>query len=219
MNEETRCRLREEDLAFFGRIAADVSHEMRNVLSIIGEYAGLLDELLALATRRKPPDCERLKKLSANIARQVKKGTEGMERFSRFAHATDEPTASCDLTSLMENMAALAQRHVTLAGCRLEAELPEKPIPVRTNPLSLQRALFSAVQLILEPLEKGESVTMKLLAQGASAVISVSAAVAAGSDFSGRISQLSAVVNELKGSVETSSADGVLSLVLTVPIE
>ena len=47
MNDELHRRLREEDLAFFGRIGADVSHDMRNVLSVIGEYAGLLDDLLA----------------------------------------------------------------------------------------------------------------------------------------------------------------------------
>ncbi|MHC4177935.1 MAG: sensor histidine kinase [Planctomycetota bacterium] len=219
MNEELHRSLREEDLAFFGRIGADVSHEMRNVLSIIGQYAGLLDDLLALAKGRKLKDYAKLQEIPAKIAGQVRKGTEAMERFSRFAHATDERTASFDLTALTGNLAALAQRHVTRAGCRLEAKLPDEAIPVRANSFSLQRAVFSAIELILEFLERGEPVTMKLVTQGPTAVISLSGSAAGGGELSGRISRLSAVMNELKGGVETSSAGGALSLNLTVPIQ
>ena len=66
MNEDLHSRLRQEDLAFFGMMGAEVSHEMRNVLSIISEYAGLLDDLLRLAEKGKALDHVRLKKLSAN---------------------------------------------------------------------------------------------------------------------------------------------------------
>ena len=51
--KEPSCRLREEELAFFAKIGADITHEMRNVLSIVGENAGLLDDQLALARGRK----------------------------------------------------------------------------------------------------------------------------------------------------------------------
>jgi signal transduction histidine kinase len=219
MTEELRRRLREEELAFFGRIGADVSHEMRNVLSVIGEYAGLLDDLLAHVDDGSRLDCEKLKQLSAKITRQIRKGTEAMERFSRFAHATDEQTASFDLTELTRNMAALAERHVTLAGCRLETDLPESAMSVRSEPFSLQHAVFSAIQLILEFLEKGALVTLRLVVQGRTAMIFISgtAASAGGDQLSGRISQLSAAMNELKGSIETSCSEGTISLILTLP--
>lgn len=219
MNEELEHRLRREELAFFGKIGADVSHEMRNVLSVIGEYAGLLDDLLALAKGRKSLDHARLRELSAKIAAQVSKGTETMQRFSRFAHAADEHTASFDLTALAGNMTALARRHVTLSGCRLEAELPQEPIPLRASPFSLQYAVFSAIQLILEFLQKGELATISLVNQGPTAVISISGSAAGGNGSSAKTSQLSAVMNDLKGSMETSWADGILTVSLTVPIE
>lgn len=218
MSEQPHLRhCREEGLAFFGRIGADVSHEMRNVLSIVGENAGLLDDQLALAERGKPLDCEKLKKLSARITRQVTRGTRTMERFSRFAHAADEEAASSDLRAITETVAALAQRHVILAGCKLEADLPEEAIHVKANPFSLQHAVFSAIELILEVLESGQVVTIKLADRGATAVMSVSGAADGAGELSGRISRLSAVMNELEGSVETSREGGVLSLILTIP--
>jgi len=208
------CR---EGLAFFGKIGADVTHEMRNVLSIVGENAGLLDDQLALAENGKSLDHENLKKLSARITRQVTRGTQTMERFSRFAHAADEEAASSDMTAITETVAAMAQRHVVLAGCRLEADLPDEAIHVTANPFSLQHAVFSAIELILDSLENGQVVTIKLAGRGAAAVMSVSGSVTGGGELSGRISRLSAVINELEGSVETSRENGVLSLTLTIP--
>ena len=209
----------EEQLAFFGKIGADTTHEMRNVLSVIGEYAGLLDDMLALAERGNSLDYAKLKKLCAKMTGQVGKGTEAMERFSRFAHAADRRTASCDLTALAGNMAALAQRQVTLAGCRLEVELPDEAMPVRANPFSLQHAVFSAIEIVLESEGNGELITVKLAAQGNSAVMTISRGGADPGQLSDRVSQLSAGLSELGASVETSREDEVLSLILSVPTE
>lgn len=222
MNQQPEPRPGDEDLAFFGRIGADVSHEMRNVLSVIGEVAGLLDDLVALAGKRKPLDLERVRKLSARITGQVRRGTETMERFSRFAHATDEPIASFDLAALAGNMALLAGRQAAMAGCKLEVELPDKPIPVRTRSFSLQRAVFSALQVILDSPEKGELIRLAVVAQGGEAVISFSASVAgddADGELAGRISRLEGIAAELNGTVETTCREGNLSITLAVPIQ
>jgi len=217
MNDVQYSSLHEEELAFFGKVGASVSHEMRNVLSIVGEYAGLLADLVAVAENGRPPDYTKFKELSANIIRQVRKGTEAMERFSRFAHTTDERRASCDLTVLTADMAALAQRYVTLAGCRLEVQLPDAATPLNTCAFALQRAIHSAIGLLLEFLQKGELVTLKLVAEGPTAVISVSGKAAAASELSARIPPLCAVMKELKGSADASCKAGVLCLALTVP--
>jgi len=218
MNQEI-CRLRKEELAFFAEIGAGVSHEMRNILAIIGQNAGLLDDPLALARRGKLRDPEKLKQVAARIARQVDKGIEAMERFSRFAHAADERRASVDVAALVENVTALARRHVRYDGGSLETELPDEPLPVTTNPFSLQHALFTSIQMVRQCTEKGAALTVKMANKGTAAVLVVSAAAASGNDrLSRRLDELSVVTDELEGSVETSSADGVLSLILTLPI-
>ena len=213
------CRLREEELAFFAQIGADVSHEMRNVLSIVNENAGLLDDQLALARGRKVPDIEKLKKVAARITRQVSKGIEVMDCFSRFAHAADERQASVDLTGLVRDVTVLARRHVRQLGGSLSATLPDQPIPLMSNPFSLQRALFCCLQMVWESAEQGAPVSVDLADHGTAAVLTVSGAEAPGSDgLSRRRSELDVVVKELAANVETSIAQGVLVLVLTLPV-
>jgi light-regulated signal transduction histidine kinase (bacteriophytochrome) len=218
MTEEL-CRLREEELALFAKIGADISHEMRNVLSIVNENAGLLDDQLALARGRKVPDLDKLKKVAARTARQVSKGIEVMERFSRFAHAADEQEASVDLVTVVGDVTVLAQRHFRHLGGSLEVAFPDQPVPITTNPFSLQYTLFRCVQIVWECAEKNEPVRVTLSHQGTAAVLTVSGAAIPGSDeISHRRSELTVVLNELEASVETSCADGVLLLVLTLPV-
>ena len=218
--KEQSCQLREEELAFFAKIGADITHEMRNVLSIVGENAGLLDDQLALARGRKVPDPEKLKKVATRIDRQVKKGIEVMERFSRFAHAADEQRASVDLTAFVKDVTVLVQRHVRHLGGSLTTALPDQPLPITTHPFSLQRALFCCLQMVWQCADKSGPVSIELSNQETSAVLTVSGAAVPGSDgLSYRISELSVVVNDLEASVDTSSEDGVLSLILTLPVQ
>ena len=200
-------------------IGADVSHEIRNVLSVIGEYAGLLDDLTGLAEKGGSLDYAKLRRASQSITKQVKRGTLMMERFSRFAHAADEPVASFDLGALVENMAALAQRRAALAGCRLEAEPPGQAMPVQGDPFALQHLVFSAIQAMLEFSDKGEHLRVSAAREGAAAAVCISAA-AAGGEPSGRIrQQLAAAADECGASLKTSWAEGRLSLILTIPVE
>ena len=47
-----------DDLLFFGRIGASVSHELKNVLAVMNEQAGLLGDLACMAARGMPLDPE-----------------------------------------------------------------------------------------------------------------------------------------------------------------
>jgi light-regulated signal transduction histidine kinase (bacteriophytochrome) len=218
MNENTDHHLREENLAFFAKIGAGVSHEMRNVLSIVGEYAGLLSDLMAAAQRGKSVESAKLAKLAASITRQVKKGTEAMERFSRFAHAADQLMGPADLTALTQNTVALVQRHGDVPGCTLEVDLPETAIPTTTNPFSLQQAVFHSIQLMLQTAGENQPVAVQLTQPGPAAQISVSDNARDDGRLAGGISAVSVLMEELGGRAEATVADGRRSVTLTLPI-
>ena len=218
MNEGSQRHPCEQELVFFGRIGADVTHDVRNVLSVIGEYAGLLDDLLAMSGQGRPVDGQKLQKLSAGLSGQVRKGTEIMERFSRFSHATDERTVSFDLVELAQNMAAMVQRRVNLAGCRLETELPRKPIPVTSSPFSLQHAIFCAIEHVLDLPDRGELITMTVEKRRPAAAISIAAA-ADGDGLSCSPAHLASVMEPLNGTADAACADGTLTLTLTISLK
>jgi hypothetical protein len=47
--DNTQDLLQYESLAFFGKINASISHELKNVMAIISETAGLLKDLSDMA--------------------------------------------------------------------------------------------------------------------------------------------------------------------------
>jgi len=51
----------ENALKFFGKMTASISHELKNVLAIINENAGLLEDLCAMAEKGRPVDPVRIK--------------------------------------------------------------------------------------------------------------------------------------------------------------
>ena len=216
---QTRDHRPGQELVFFGKIAADVCHEMRNTLSIIAEYAGLAADLLAVDEHGACRDPVRVKELAASIVEKVRTGTQAMERFSRFAHSADVQTTSFDLAALAENMTALSQRRVALRGCRLQAQLPDGTISVRANPLSLQCAMLSAIELMLECQERDTLATIEVSAQGSMARITISGRARGSDNLSDRIAEVAAIMNVLEGTANASLETGILMLTLALPID
>ena len=64
-DESTRGAAR-ADLRFFGRVTAGVSHEITNIFTIIGEFAGLLNDLVALTEKGRPLAPETVKRAADN---------------------------------------------------------------------------------------------------------------------------------------------------------
>lgn len=217
-NDEERSRLlREKGLSFFGAVTASLSHEINNVLSIINELSGLLDDLLLGAEGGRPLNHERLAGLSEKIGKNVKKGEALIKRLNRFAHSIDEPVKDFDLKELLNEIGAIAQRLAFLKGARLETRFPEESITLRSNPFSLQHAVFICIELALATSAKDDVITLTCSMEGPGAEIGI-AAVDEKADTDSRYSFLSILVNELGGNVEIVRADDdTRSLILSIP--
>jgi C4-dicarboxylate-specific signal transduction histidine kinase len=210
--------LREKGLAFFGSVTASFSHEINNVMAIIAELSGLMEDLLRVADQEHPPPLERFKGISERIGAQVKRGEQMIKRLNRFAHTMDEPVKTIDATHLLEDLVALSERPRTRRRARLETRFPEETILLVSNPFLLQQAIFSCIELVLAASRDNQLLRLILEKQDGGARITVSGEDPIVKTDEAALSFLPMLMQELGGKVEViSTGNGGLSLVLSLP--
>ncbi|MEF2144526.1 MAG: sensor histidine kinase [Desulfovibrionaceae bacterium] len=107
---------------YFGRMTASVSHELKNVLAIINEDAGLIEDLCALSLKGHPLPPDRLSAVCGTIRAQVRRGDEIVARMNRFAHSPDEDVAQFDLNELVEFAVGLCSRFADMREAGIAVE-------------------------------------------------------------------------------------------------
>ncbi len=138
LREKTPC----DDLEFFGRITASISHEMNNVISIIDQVAGLLEDHLAAAEQGFPVKPEQLKRVQEKIQFQTSRGVYIIRRLNKFAHSVDEPVLEFDLNVVMENLAGICDRFADLNRVTLLREWQEGELKLEGSPFLTQQVVY-----------------------------------------------------------------------------
>jgi C4-dicarboxylate-specific signal transduction histidine kinase len=128
-------------LQFFGRISASISHELKNVLAIVNENAGLLEDLTLMADRGQPIDPARLKIMAATVQKQIGRADEILKKMNRFAHSSDEAAADVDLNQTIELVRALTARFAAMRSVTVDLQLPASSLTIPTAPFYLMNLL------------------------------------------------------------------------------
>lgn len=131
-----------EGAHFLGELTASLSHDLKNVLAIINENAGLLEDLVFMAADQHPVDPERVGAVAGKIRQQVRRADVMIKRLNQVGHSVDRPLASVNLVDIVENMCALANRKASMKAVTIKVLHPPDPIPVKTDPFSLQHFLW-----------------------------------------------------------------------------
>jgi len=147
-----------KETIFMGKVTAGLAHELKNILAIIKESAGLMGDFLAMSEGRFFPHQERFSRSLIRINDQVDRGVDLATRLGLFAHATDEPVASIDLQTLRDQAAYLSHRFARSMGVTVKTEVAEKPIIVVTEPLRAQMMLFECIDLLINLESKGRHI-------------------------------------------------------------
>ena len=167
----------ENSLAFFGAITASVSHEMNNILSIIDQTNGLLDDMLYGVSQGREIPPERLRRISDSISNQTHRGVRIIKRLNTFAHSADDPIREFDVVNLIDNFTRLAQRLASLKKVELMTELHDSELVLRTSPFLLQQALFLLIQRALASSEEGDTVIIRAESQEISVDVEVEGSI------------------------------------------
>ena len=136
-------------LKFFGRVSASVSHDIKNVLAIINEEAGLIQDLCRMAEKGMEIQPERFMQVAGNILGQIRRGDEIVKSMNTFAHSVDQDVRLVDIAALLGLMVRLSARlagmksvNLTLGNCQ-DAE-------IKTDAYGLQHLLFNLILSCLD---------------------------------------------------------------------
>ena len=152
-------------LQFFGKISASISHELKNVLAIINENAGLLEDFALMADRGVPFDAARLKKMADAVKKQISRADTIIRNMNRFAHSTDQTAVTVDLAETIETVMAVTARFAAMRGIKIELQLPEKPVALQTAPFFLMNLIWLCLEFAMSA--AGDEKTVELVAEAA----------------------------------------------------
>jgi C4-dicarboxylate-specific signal transduction histidine kinase len=153
--------LRDFEMAFLGKIAASMTHEIKNTYAIILESSGLLSDLLTFHQEGSFPHKEKFHKVLGTINEQVNRGVVIATRLNQFAHSTDEPLASVKIADTLELVVALMQRLARRRGIELKALAPDREVFLMSDPFRLQLVLASVIEQLADALEFGGKIMLQ----------------------------------------------------------
>lgn len=149
------------EAVFIAKITASATHELRNVLAIVKESAGLVGDMLEASGRGKPLKHDRVMKSVAKIDAQVNRGAALLTNLNRFAHSLDRATERVDLNVEADQVATLCERLARLEGHAVAVEQAEEALPVDANALRLHMAFFTTVECCIDRMEKPGTVRLR----------------------------------------------------------
>jgi signal transduction histidine kinase len=153
-----------ERLATIGKMAAHVTHEIRNPLSSMALNVELLEDDLADAS-------EESRELLRAIRREVERLTDLSGQYLSFARRGPQRLEVEDLREVVGEAAEFMRRELEQQGVSLEFQNATVPVPATVDEAQIKQALYNLMRNAREAMPNGGRVT-----------VSVSAGVGGGSD-------------------------------------
>ena len=132
------------DSQCMGRLLASATHDMRNVLAVIRESAGLAQDMVQLAAGADKPADPRVIKALKEAQQQILRGAalaECMEYLAQVSHSENE-NAPCDLARVASTFCLMAARRARAVQMVLESADSEEPVWSAVPALAVLRALL-----------------------------------------------------------------------------
>lgn len=156
-------------IAFFGKMTANLTHEVKNILAIIQESAGLMEDIMAISPLSQGKYQEKFDNSMATIKGQLQRGMDLTTQFNRFAHLPDRSCAELDLAQSVRQFCTLSERFARLRHIGLEAGSGPPaggPGSLKTNPILLFMAMFHGLESCLSALPEKTRIRVTASAHG-----------------------------------------------------
>lgn len=150
------ARQGDREARFMGRMTAAMTHEIRNVLAVMRESAGLMEDLMGLPEINCFPHRERFSRALGVIQQQVERGVELVGRLNRFAHSMDHSRATVDLGEFLEQVMGLLARQARNKKVELRLQIQSQGAKISTDPFALSMLICCSIENCMEGLGQGE---------------------------------------------------------------
>jgi len=168
--ESTRERLlQSERLAAMGRLAAQVTHEIRNPLSSIGLNCELLADELNDAGSAEPE----VKRLLAAVSREIDRLAELTEGYLRYARLPEASKRPSDIAAVVTDVADFVRADFERSGLRLDVRASSELPAISVDPSRVRLALINLLRNAADVTPEGGIVAMSVEAIAGAVQISV----------------------------------------------
>ncbi len=156
---------------FYGRIIASYTHEIRNILAVIRESAGLMQDIMGLIPENDMPHYDKLTNSLAAVERNVLRGHDLSTRLNEFAHSSDVETAETDLYQSIDMLASLCKKIAERQKVAIKVVQPDQPVILKTRPIELLLTVFMCVESLFSSTEKESEISVSIIQKDSTAQI------------------------------------------------
>ncbi len=141
---------RNDAAAFFGKVTASTTHELQNVLAIIKENAGLMEDFIQMGPENLPDLLERATGCLGKIKEQAYRGVDLTSGLNGFAHTTDNLYAPVNIYEIAKRLIFLTKRFFLQKGRQIILMDCKNPPSFETDPVLFQKLLWNCLECLVE---------------------------------------------------------------------
>jgi two-component system NtrC family sensor kinase len=165
--------LSNERLAAIGKMAAHVTHEIRNQLSAMGLNVELLTEELASMKRDDRHRQAEVQSLLAAIQREVQRLEHLSDEYLRVARLPQPRMEAEDVAAAVREIVAFAGPELEREGCSVQLQVALALPPALFDEAQLRQALLNLLRNAREAMPGGGPIDVRVTAEGMGVVVDV----------------------------------------------
>jgi hypothetical protein len=220
VSERSAEKLRDEGLAFWGKIVAAQSHEVTNAFSVINEMAGLQLDILRASGVEQPVDVLDLENICEKIRLHVRRGETSVRSINWIAHTVDLPAVEFDLKETLSKLTIAAEHWSRLKNVELLPDFPDTSARLETSLLFFSYSIFLCIEALASPGAGRQTMSLGYsnVDGGAEIAVTSSDSKPFAQESEITISSLKDLMNELEGELRMIPSQGAGdSIVFFVP--
>jgi len=152
--------MEQREIALIGKLTAGMTHELKNVLAIINESAGLMQDIFSHSGKN-VQYMDKLEKAAGTIKKQVDKGADISTKFNTFSHSMDTETCQVTVNEIIEQVVFLMHRFANQKQIELFSKPLRKDKGFSTNATRLIVALCIYIDFYLARLTQAKKIVLK----------------------------------------------------------